>query len=238
MRGGTPVAAGSLRFMSSVCKPSVSLACRVGCVLGLWAVPASGDPCDLTQTSYCTWEGSNSGFFSPGDTATLIDFQTLPDGTPSFGGAAITSAFNYVLQGAFFSSAFPSLFVSGNNQVGFALTAFTSSPIANNLITAQLTNPERGVGVSVSGNSALFAYDAQNVLIASASHFQANGAFFLGVKSNTPIARVVVNNGSNSNTIDNFTLIHVPEPTSAALLVLALPVVARAQSSRGRARTV
>ena len=213
--------------------------CLASLVIGAWALRASADPCDLTQVPYCTWAGNSSGFFSLGDTSSLISFQTLPDGTPSFGGAAITPAFNYVLQGASFSPALPSLFISGNTQLGFGLTAHNSNIVAHNSITAQLTNPERGVGVYVLDDTALLAYDADGTLIASVSHNVFNSVRFLGIKSNVPIARAVIDNGHNSVDMDNFTMIHipVPEPASAALLLLAAPLLLFARIRRARPST-
>lgn len=192
--------------------------------------------CDLTQVQFCSWAGESNGFFSPGEAGTVIGFETLPDGTPSFGGANITPAFNYVLQGAFFSSPFPSLKVVGNMQIGFALEAHTSNPLAHNSIMAQLTNLERGVGVWVIGHTSLFVYDAQGVLITSVFHNDSSHRFFLGVKSNIPIASAVIDDGTNSIAIDDFTMIHVPvpEPSSASLLLLAAPILLRRRDRRGR----
>lgn len=194
----------------------------------LSATKASAAPCDLTQVSYCTWAGDDSGFSNFGESGSTISFQTLPDGSPSYGGAPITPAFNYVLQGALFSSALPNLFITGNT-LGYGLTAYTSNILAHNSITAQLTNPERGVGVYVAGNKTLFAYDAQGTLITSVSYNSFGTIYFLGVKSNIPIARAVIDNGTNSITIGDFRMIHlpVPEPATAALLLLAAPLLLR-----------
>ena len=208
-------------------------ACRVlmagVAVLGLIGLRAEGSTCDLTQVPYCTWVGNNDGFFAVGDTGSTITFQTLPNGSPSFGGASITPAFNYVLQGALFSPAFPNLFITGNAQLGYGLTAYTSNPIANNTITAQLTNPERGVGLWVGSFTTLRAFDVHDTLITSVTNASPNVGIFLGVRSNIPVARVIVDKGSNSNTIDDFTMIHipVPEPATAALLLLAAPILFR-----------
>lgn len=216
-------------------RSAILLLLGTGTNLGLTARNAQAVPCDLTQVPFCTWAGESSGFFAAGDTAAFINFETLPNGNPSFGGANITPAFNYVLQGALFSSPFPSLKVVGNTQIGFALEAYTPSPIAQNSIIAQLTNPERGVGVWVVGDTRLRVYDEQGALIATTSYFGNLGQrFFLGVKSNIPIARAVIDDGTNSLAIDDFTLVHmpVPEPASAALLLLAAPFLRR-QRRRG-----
>ena len=34
----------------------------------------------------CTWAGHSGGFITLGDTVRVIDFETLPDGSPSYGG--------------------------------------------------------------------------------------------------------------------------------------------------------
>ena len=215
---------------------TIMLACRASVLVGLWAMRVAGNPCDLSQVSYCTWSGNDSDFWGPTDTGSLISFQTLPDGTPSFGGAAITPAFNYVLQGALFTSPLPSLFISGNNQIGFGLTAYNSNIVAHNFISAQLTNPERGVGVYILDHTTLFAYDAGGSLITSVSHNVFSSLRFVGIKSVVPIARVVIDDFSNSVDMDNFTMIHilVPEPASAVLLLLTVPVLFR-RSARGKA---
>lgn len=192
-----------------------------------------GNACDLSQVPYCSWAGNSSGFIIPGDSISLIDFETLPNGSPSFGGANITPAFNYVLQGALFASPFPSLKVVGNAQIGYSLEAFTTSPIAHNWITAQLTHPEHGIGIRTIGHTMLSAYDSEGTLITSV--FYSSGiSYFLGIRSNTPITRVVIDDFTNSIAIDDFTMIHipVPEPGSIVLLLLAVPIVFRCSHRR------
>ena len=115
--------------------------------------------------------------------------------------------------------------------------AYTFSPIAHNSITAQLTNAERGVGVWVIGHTTLFAYDAQGSLITSVGYDDPNGIeYFLGIKSSVPIARAVIDNGQNIVALDDFTMIHVPvpEPATAALLLLAAPILFRRAHRRWR----
>ena len=208
-----------------------------GSIITLAVQSAAAGPCDLTQVPYCTWAGQSNGFFVAGDTGAIINFETLPNGNPSFGGANITPAFNYALQGALFSSPFPSLKVVGNTQIGFALEAYTGIPLAHNSISAELTNPERGVGVYVVGDTTLSVFDEQGFLIASTSYFGVFGQrFFLGVKSNIPIGSAVVDDGTNSIAIDDFTMIHVPvpEPAGATLLLLAAPILLRHSARRGK----
>ncbi len=206
--------------------------------LGTTGLHVEASTCNLTQVPFCTWSWSGEGFFDFGDTGAIIDFQTLPNGAPSFGGAAITPAFNYVLNGALFSPALPNLFITGNSQLGYGLTAYNSNILSHNSIIAQLTNPERGVGVYVLDHTTLLAYDAQGTLITSVSHSVSNAVGFVGIKSSVPIASVVIDNGHNSVTIDDFTLIHIPapEPASAAFLVLAAPMLFRRLARRSAAR--
>lgn len=222
---------------TSLLRPILHSSVALNLGLLMCGTRSEGSTCDLNQVPYCTWAWSNNEFFDVGDTGALINFETLPNGAPSFGGAAITPAFNYVLQGALFSSALPSLFIGGNTQIGFGLTAHNSSPIAHNSIIAQLTLPERGVGVSVIGQTTLFAYDAQGSLITSVSYDDPNGIrYFLGIKSSVPIARVVIDRGQNTASLDDFTMIHVsvPDPASTALLLIAAPILFRRRSRRGR----
>jgi len=192
-------------------------------------------PCDFTQVPYCTWAGSSFGFAVPGDTGAIINFETLPDGTGSYGGAAITLTFNYSLQGAMFTSPYPGLKVVGNSQLGYSLEAYTPSLHAHNWIEAALTQPERGIGVTTIGNATLFAYDSAGALITSVSYNQPSGVFFLGIKSVVPIAHVVVDQHNNYSSLDDFIMIHVPvpEPSTCGLLLLAAGAVVTRRRRRG-----
>ena len=53
----------------------------------------------------------------------IIDFDTLPDGSPSYSSAPITPEFNYEDQGVVFSAPIDALFITGNSGSGFGLTS-------------------------------------------------------------------------------------------------------------------
>lgn len=210
--------------------PRIGLWATVACILAVTIhAQAFATPCDLTQVPYCTFTKSPFGFFVPGDTWAEIDFETLPNGAPSQGGVPITPAFNYVLQGALFTSAFPGLRITGNSTTGYDLTAYTSNLGAHNSISAQLSHPERGIGLYALGHATLRAFDENGALITSVTHTYYPQVYFLGIRSSIPIASIEFDNYSNSASFDNFTMIHipVPEPASAALLLLAAPFLFR-----------
>ncbi|HNQ24970.1 MAG TPA: hypothetical protein PKK06_17975 [Phycisphaerae bacterium] len=77
-----------------------------------------------------------------GEGLQVIDFETLPDGSPSYAGALITPEFNYTDQGATFSSPRPVLGISGS-VLGHSLEADSYPYHPRNWITAELVGPRR-----------------------------------------------------------------------------------------------
>src|ERR1041384_2514729 len=67
-------------------------------VLAACAPAALGTPCHGSQAPVCTFRNDYPGFVQTlsllGATPRTIDFETLPDGTPSHGGVYITPTFN------------------------------------------------------------------------------------------------------------------------------------------------
>ena len=68
-----------------------------------------------------------SSFVAAIDVLNDIDFETLPNGTPSVAGTAITPEFNYGYQGVEFTAGviadIPTLIIGGNSTTGFDLRA-------------------------------------------------------------------------------------------------------------------
>ena len=186
----------------------------------------------------CTWAGHSGGFITLGDTVRVIDFETLPDGSPSYGGVYITSTFNYTGQGVTFSAHLSTPYIAGNATFGYGLLAYTGSPSVHDWLIADLVNPAQGVGIYFRGGNTLRAYDALGGLIASVSYPANPGTteFFLGIRSDVPIVRAIIDSGGESAEMIRFDTIHipVPEPGSAALLLLAVPLILRRPRRRGK----
>ncbi len=149
-----------------------------------------------------------------------IDFETLPDGSPSFSGALITPEFNYTDQGVFFSSAAPILQIAGNPISGFNLRAGTNeSGGPRNWIIAELVVPATTVGVLFPGSTSLSVFDGQGELMAGGVFGFGGQHQFGGFVSDVPIAFVVVDGGIEVQSIQSFLFTPIPEP--ATLLLLA-----------------
>ena len=147
-----------------------------------------------------------------------IDFETLPDGSPSFFQAEITPEFNYTDQGVEFFSHEPDLFISGNDISGFNLRAGpVGSEGPRNWIIAEMVEPATAVGILFPGITILLIDDVDGRRIGGWVFGGSDDAFF-GVISDQPIVTAIIDRGSESATIDSFYFTPVPEPTSLLLL--------------------
>ena len=163
-----------------------------------------------------------------------IDFETLPDGSPSEASTPITKDFNYDEQGVFFSAPVPSLVIAGSRAGGFRLQAFSEGQIDPTWIDAFLLTPASAVGVFFPGGTIFSAFDTDGDLIVS-EQFSAGGSnHFIGFVSNVPIGFTMNNSDPGLEVIQSYVFVPVPEPGCAALLLVGTGLALR---GRGRRRT-
>jgi hypothetical protein len=190
-------------------------------VVGLWARPGVAQ----TQTFINDFDGwsAATGVFS------TIDFETLPDGSPSVARTEITDSFNYTDQGATFSSPFDDLIIVGNSTSGFSLrTSGDGSPGDPAFIRGDLLTPTFSAGFTFGGNATLEAFDSDDNLLASAFFASSGVGFFLGITSDVPIAYVTMDeNPFGTSHVQDFHFAAVPEPGTAGLLALGAAWVLR-----------
>ena len=182
----------------------------VGAVLGPYASIASGQ----VQTFINDFDGWAA---ATGDFST-IDFETLPNGEPSFV-TLITESFNYTGQGVTFSDLLDQLIIAGNPVGGFELRAFNDDFSLVNHIHADLVVPATSIGYFFPGDTTLEAFDADDHLLISQSFDGTGQGLFLGITSEVPIDYVIVDDVPGTN-IESFHFASVPEPMTAALLAV------------------
>lgn len=165
----------------------------------------------------------------------LIDFETLPDGSPAFTGAQITPAFNYTPWGVTFSAPveIPTITGPAGDR---GLRAFDPDSIVREWIQAELVRGTTAVGVDFGGGTTLYAYDATDAEIARVSFSASGSPWFLGIVSEVPIRRVRVDRGANFEEIGKFVFNPIPEPATGVLM--ALGVMAARQRRRVARATV
>lgn len=160
-----------------------------------------------------------------------IDFETLPDGTPSFSGALITPEFNYTDQGVTFSSPFPTLSVEGSPGF-FALGSQFPDTTQRNWIIANLVTPATAVGIFFPGDTTLSVYDGNDLLIGNVSLSGGGAGLFLGIVSDVPIFSAIEDRGASGETMESFLFTPVPEPATLLLVTAGVRVVLRRRRSR------
>ena len=113
------------------------------------------------------------GFVAAAGDVQTIDFETLPDGSPTMGAEEITPDFNYTAQGVTFSPHLdigePPLHLSGNSIMGFQLTADSYPSFERNWMIADLVAPAFSVGVYFPAEMTLSIFDVDQVLITNVS---------------------------------------------------------------------
>ena len=148
-----------------------------------------------------------------------IDFETLPDGSPSFSGALITPEFNYTNQGVEFFSQSPILQIAGNPISGFGLRAGPDqSEGPRNWIIAELLTPATAIGVLFGGETSVAIFDGDGGLIALEEFGFGGLDQFAGFVSDVPIATVVIDDGIKRQSIQSFLFTPVPDPATLLLL--------------------
>lgn len=165
-----------------------------------------------------------------------IDFETLPDGSPSFSGALITAEFNYADQGAFFSPAAPILQIAGNPISGFNLRAGRDgSGGPRNWIIAELVEPALAVGILFPGFTRLSVFGADNQELIATGDFGGGGlGLFAGFVSEIPIGYAIMDTGIEVESIHSFLFVPIPEPATLVLVALGALMLPRRRRSVGR----
>jgi len=164
-----------------------------------------------------------------------IDFETLPDGSPSYAGAVITPDFNYTHLGATFLPHYdPGMYIYGNSVSGFRLSADSYPNGDRTWIIAEPVEPASAVGTYFVSSCILSAYDAYGGLIAELP-YGGGGTHFIGIVSDTPIAYATIDRGTYYASSDEFLFADIPEPSSGAFLVIA-GVITLARHRGWRAR--
>lgn len=179
-------------------------------------------PCgQLGNVPVCTFVNSPSDFFaSAGGVANmrLIDFETGPDGLPSYAGQNITPTFNYTNLGVTFVVPTGVLRIVSSPGTR-SLDAETPPPFPLTWIEASFVYPTNGAAIWYPGGTTLFAYDSHESLLGQVTYSASGGNWFLGITSDTPIARVVVNRNAGIESIADF-VFNAPEPSTLSLLIV------------------
>ncbi|MBI1825267.1 MAG: PEP-CTERM sorting domain-containing protein [Planctomycetes bacterium] len=160
-----------------------------------------------------------------------IDFETLPDGSPSYSGAQITPEFNYTKEGVTFSAPTPDLRVLGVPGNHYLFTNDSSGTTTR--LIATLTNPARAFGVEFAGATELSFLDSSGELITRAYN-GGNGIDFgfTGIVSNIPIASVVGFRGAYFEGWQSVRFTPIPEPSTGIALLAGIALCAALRRGR------
>lgn len=173
-----------------------------------------------------TYTDYNAFLAAAGDVH-VIDFETLPDGSPSVVFAEITPEFNYTDQGVDFFSHEPMLSIGGNNMSGFNLIAAQrESGGPRNWIIAELLEPATAIGVLFPGSTTIEILNVSGSFLGDWV-WGGSGQFFFGVISDDPIGTVIIDRGIEVEVIESFYFSPIPEPATIILLTVGAVVVVR-----------
>jgi hypothetical protein len=152
-----------------------------------------------------------------------IDFETLPDGNPSFFGARITPEFNYSDLGVEFFSHIPELYINGSPG-GFGLRAgpFDTSTGPPNWLIADLVIPATAVGIFFPGDTTIVLFNESNKFMGNWASGESGLSFFGVVANGDPIGSMIVNRGDDFETITSFHFTPIPEPSGAILMLFGV----------------
>jgi hypothetical protein len=182
----------------------------------------------VTHGGVVTFLNDYEGFLAAAGEVQVIDFNTLPDGSPTQGGELLSPTFNYTDWGATFSAPAGVARISEGPVSGFWLVADNYPESGPMWITADLTTPAYSVGVYFGYFMELRAYDALANLIATASLSETGWPNFLGIVSDEPIYRVIADRHDwYYSAIETFAFTPVPEPATIFLLTLGAVALVR-----------
>jgi len=182
-----------------------------------WFLSAEGV---VSHAGVVTFLNDYEGFLAAAGDVRTIDFETLPDGSPSHVGMHITPDFNYTSQGVTFSSPTGAPFISGNPVSGFGLMADAYFEQQRTWIIATLTQGALAVGFFGPGTEFLSVYGGDGTLLDEAVVPGNVVDWFVGFVSDVPIARAVGDLGGTGAAIQAFAFTPVPEPMTVFLLLI------------------
>lgn len=187
---------------------------------------AAGNPTVQFFTDYDQWVQAVGS-----QNVRTIDFETLPDGSPTHLRGAITPDFNYTAQGVTFLSPRPRLGFVGNPDVGFALEATSYPSFDRNWIIAEFTTPVHAVSAFFTGGTfTTFGVDGDPM---GSATWGGVGNPFVGAVSTAPIGAATLDNGGYNIVADDLLFVPVPEPMTATMLLLgAIAALGRRKTRR------
>ena len=158
-----------------------------------------------------------------------IDFETLPDGSPSQPGVPITPTFNYTAQGVTFDAHMPTTFfgIAGNQTHGYSLRSVMLDPPWRTWLIANLVTDTSAAGVFFAGTTVVSVFDDQGGLLGSQAFSAPGGGHFIGFVSTTPIARLTMDQGTGSEDMQSFVFNPIPEPATGVMAFAALSLLVR-----------
>lgn len=205
------------------------------CPLGLLLVvgapaPANAVPCYGVQQPFCVYP-NNPGVMidDVGPLRLGTTFQFWPDGSATIPGQQLTPDMNFTSIGVTFSAqiGYPFIRAYGPSFQYRGLEANTGGTFQPDWIIADFVTPASAIGIYFPGGTTIYAYDSNGALIGDGSYYFSGSDLFLGVASDTPIARAIINRGSDTESVDSFGFNIVPEPALGLVLGLAAPISAR-----------
>lgn len=168
-----------------------------------------------------TFINDYDGFLAAAGSVQTLDFETLPDGTPTVGGTLITPEFNYTAEGVTFSSPIPRLVMAGNPDLGFGLRAMAFSGDLHTWIDAAFVVPVSAAGVFFPGNTEFTLFENAGGLLGMFDAPSGGIPYsFFGVISDVPIARLIGDRGTSGESWEAMVFQPIPEPGPLTLVSL------------------
>jgi len=164
-----------------------------------------------------TFENDYDGFVEAAGPLSVIDFETLPDGSPSMSGVELTDDFNYDTQGIHFDAPLSNPYIAGNAETGFGLV--TTENVEDTWIIGDFITPGQAIGGFFPGSTELCAFDAKDQELACVSASTAPGIpGFVGIVSDVPIHGFTFGSGTSTEGIHSVEFSPIPEPGALVLI--------------------